>query len=86
MEIAKNRMCFLYFFHVNTAYTWHKKKYDDSQSWLNDFGVSIPLLRLRLRSEEESFDRKFNSHAVGIEPTTFHMRSENHTPRPSARG
>ena len=23
--------------------------------------------------------------AVGIEPTTFHMRSENHTPRPSAR-
>ena len=22
--------------------------------------------------------------AVGIEPTTFHMRSENHTPRPSA--
>ena len=23
--------------------------------------------------------------AVGIEPTTFHMRSENHTPRPGAR-
>lgn len=22
--------------------------------------------------------------AVGIEPTTVHMRSENHTPRPSA--
>ena len=26
-----------------------------------------------------------NLDAVGIEPTTFHMRSENHTPRPSAR-
>ena len=23
---------------------------------------------------------------MGIEPMTFHMRSENHTPRPNARG
>ena len=36
-------------------------------------------------SSEHHLCSEENLHAVGIEPTTFHMRSENHTPRPSAR-